>query len=68
MNRIELEVEMLRKGKTNRDMVKETGIDYTTWYRKKKGLFRYSREDIIAICHVLGICANRMIEIFFDDL
>lgn len=68
VNIIELQVEMLRHGKTNQDMIIETGISHVTWYRKKNRELKYTREDIVAICRVLGIKDNRLIEIFFPDL
>ncbi len=66
MNKIELEVMLLRKGMSISELSEKIGMNRTTFYRKLTS-GKFDRSEIIAIRDALGLTDADMLRIFFND-
>lgn len=66
MNKIELEVMLLRKGMSISELSERIGMNRTTFYRKLTS-GKFERSEIIAIRDALGLTDADMLRIFFND-
>ncbi len=67
MNQKELEVAILRSGKSKDDVIKESGISKKSFYAKLKGKVEFKRSDMMSLKDVLGLTDDDIIRIFFAD-
>ena len=68
VNLIEFKVELVRKGITLPQVAENLGISRSALWRKLHGISNFTREEIVVACHLFDIGADRMLEIFFDDI
>ena len=66
MNKIELEVAMLRKGMSIAALSDKIGCNRVTMYRKLTS-GKFERSEIMKIRDILGLTDADMIRIFFND-
>ena len=66
MNKVELEVMLLRNGMSITDLSEKIGCNRTTMYRKLTS-GKFERSEIIKIRDILGLTDADMIRIFFND-
>lgn len=66
MNKIELEVELVRRGMSIPKLADIIGMDKTTLYRKLQ-TGKFERSEIIKIRDTLQLEDADMLRIFFDD-
>lgn len=66
MNKIELEVMLLRKGMSISELSEKIGMNRTTFYRKLTS-GKFDRSEIIAIRDALGLTDADILRIFFND-
>ncbi len=65
MNKIELEVVLLRKGKSIAELSEKIGMNRATFYRKLQ-TGKFERSEIIQIRDELGLSDEEMLLIFFS--
>lgn len=68
VNLIEFKVERVRNGVTLQQVAETLGISRVTLWKKLHGISDFTRAEIVAACHLFDIGADRMLEIFFDDI
>lgn len=66
MNKIELEVAMLRNGVSKSELAEKIGCNRATMYRKMES-GKFERSEIANICDALELDDENMLRIFFDD-
>ena len=66
MNKVELEVMLLRNGMSITDLSEKIGCNCTTMYRQLTS-GKFERSEIIKIRDILGLTDADMIRIFFND-
>ena len=66
MDRTELSVAMIRKGKTNEDMYSVIGISRSAWFRKLSGASEFTQSEICAMRDILDLDDNKTVKIFFS--
>lgn len=66
MNKVELEVVLLRNGMSITELSEKIGCNRTTMYRKLTS-GKFERSEIIKIRDILGLTDADMIRIFFND-
>lgn len=66
MNKIELEVILIRKGTSIAELSEKIGINKTTMYRKLAS-GKFDRSEIMKIRDELELTDADMLRIFFDD-
>lgn len=66
MNKVELEVMLLRNGMSVAELSEKIGCNRTTMYRKLTS-GKFERSEIIKIRDILGLTDADMIRIFFND-
>ena len=67
MNINELNAELARKGLTIPKLAEQIGIGKKALYQKFKGITQFTLPEIRAICMILGIQGDRILEIFFSE-
>jgi hypothetical protein len=65
MNQKELEIAILRSGKTKDDVIRESGISKKSFYAKIKGKVEFKRSEMVSLVDVLGLNKDDIIRIFF---
>ena len=68
VNLIEFKVELVRNGITLPQVAEALGISRSALWRKLHGISDFTRAEIVAACNLFDIGADRMLEIFFDDI
>ena len=66
MNKVELEVALIRKGTSIAELSDKIGINRTTMYRKLS-TGKFDRSEIVKIRDELGLTDADMLRIFFND-
>lgn len=66
MNRIELEVAVLRNSISLATLAEKIGMNKTTLYRKLES-GKFDREEIVKIREQLNLTDSDILRIFFDD-
>lgn len=67
MNWILLEAKTKEAGLTNEDVAKRLSIDQATYYRKKRGLSDFYRNEIKTISDFLKLSSEDVNLIFFNE-
>lgn len=67
MNKTELKVQMLRKGKTADDLCAALGISRSAWFRKVGGESEFTQGEISALRFELDLDDQATTLIFFND-
>lgn len=73
MNRNKLESQLKLKGIKVKEFIKKLEdygltISKSTYYKRMKGEFEFDTKEIKAIVHVLGLSAEEMNDIFFEEI
>lgn len=66
MNAKELQVEIIRNGKTNQEMIERTGMSAQSFYNKMQGKTEFKNSEILNISKILGLSFDQINTIFFD--
>lgn len=66
MNKVELEVALIRKGTSIAELSDKIGINRTTMYRKLS-TGKFDRSEIVKIRDELGLTDADMLRIFFNE-
>lgn len=67
MNWILLEAKTKEAGLTNEDIARKLSIDQATYYRKKRGVSDFYRNEIKTISDILKLSSEDVNLIFFND-
>lgn len=67
MNATELKVQMVRKGKSAKDLYTALGISSSAWFRKVKGEDVFTQVEIKGLRHELELDDRMTGIIFFPD-
>lgn len=67
MNTTLLEIEMIKKKVSKKELQNAIGISRSAFYRKMCGEVELSREEIEKIIKFLGLTEEQVMSIFFDE-
>lgn len=66
MNRLELEIARMRKGKTREDMAAAIGKSLMSYGKKERGEVSFSDEEKVVVARELDLTPEQVNDIFFD--
>ena len=68
MNVEELQISILKAGKTNRETSVYLGISEQAFYNKINGKSEFKNSEILKLSKFLKLSASKVNEIFFDNI